>query len=469
MGRLSVLLLLLLLSPLVVDTVLCSSSAAADDLITTLPGMPADYKSKLYSGYVTVDEAHGRNLFYFFAESQRDPANDPLVLWLNGGPGCSSLMGSFSENGPFWAGKDGQSLTSNPYSWNREANMVFLESPAGVGFSYSENTADYTVGDKRTADDSLAFLQGFFEKFPHMRSRDFWVTGESYGGHYVPGLAERIVEYNSQPGVMEKINLKGFMVGNAWTVAAEDNKGAVEFWFGHAMIANSTFQGIMDNCDFDNIGPLRVNAGADHCDNYLNQAAAQSGDITIYDVYQDVCLNSETDATRLVRTLKGTGSAVGAIDISKVPNTNNPADPCIDNWNTIYFNRADVQIALHAKVGTEWAICSNIVNYSRQDLLSSMLPTYNKLIKAGVKILVFSGDVDGIVPFTGTRNWLGVLNRQVKEDQRPWYVDNQVGGYITEYDGLTFSTVRDAGHMVAGTQPARGYYMFSKFLNGEKF
>ena len=68
-----------------------------------------------------------------------------------------------------------------------------------------------------------------------------------------------------------------------------------------------------------------------------------------------------------------------------------------------------------------------------------MLPTYNKLIKAGVKILVFSGDVDGIVPFTGTRNWLGVLNRQVKEDQRPWYVDNQVGGYITEYDGLTFS------------------------------
>jgi len=87
-------------------------------------------------------------------ESQKDPKNDPVALWTNGGPGCSGLEGLLTEQGPFRAVGNG-TLIANPYSWNLLSNMIFIEAPAGVGFSYSDNRQDYEqVGDARTAQDN---------------------------------------------------------------------------------------------------------------------------------------------------------------------------------------------------------------------------------------------------------------------------------------------------------------------------
>uniref|UniRef100_M1CFX6 Serine carboxypeptidase 1 n=1 Tax=Solanum tuberosum TaxID=4113 RepID=M1CFX6_SOLTU len=127
-----------------------------DDLIKDgLPGQPkTNVKFKQYAGYVNVDEKNGRSLFYYFAESASGNASSkPLVLWLNGGPGCSSLgFGAMLELGPFGVKPDGKTLYSRTFSWNKVANVMFLESPAGVGFSYSNTSSDYAQsGDKRTA------------------------------------------------------------------------------------------------------------------------------------------------------------------------------------------------------------------------------------------------------------------------------------------------------------------------------
>lgn len=104
--------------------------------------------------YVKVDKEAGRELFYVLVEAENGLVNSaPLVLWLNGGPGCSSLGGGLlSELGPFYPNKDGKTLQINPYRWNQAANMLFLESPAFVGFSFSETASDAKVGDKQTAD-----------------------------------------------------------------------------------------------------------------------------------------------------------------------------------------------------------------------------------------------------------------------------------------------------------------------------
>ena len=135
-----------------------------------------------YSGYINVDRASNRNMFYFFSESQRDPKNDPVVLWLTGGPGCSSLSAMLSENSAFRPDpNDPSKLIQDNYSWNRVANVIWLESPAGVGFSYSDNKDDYNVGDVRTANDTYTFLLGFFTEFPQFQKNKFYVTGESYG------------------------------------------------------------------------------------------------------------------------------------------------------------------------------------------------------------------------------------------------------------------------------------------------
>ena len=101
----------------------------------------------------------GRYLHYWLVLSSNNPATDPITLWLNGGPGCSSLDGFFYENGPFSftgnTGSDGlPELVVNPNSWNTVSNMLYLESPSGVGFSYSNNPNDYNTNDNMTASDN---------------------------------------------------------------------------------------------------------------------------------------------------------------------------------------------------------------------------------------------------------------------------------------------------------------------------
>ncbi|XP_025670731.1 serine carboxypeptidase-like 45 [Arachis hypogaea] len=130
-----------------------SSSSSFDgneDRIGMLPGQPENIEFEQFSGYVTVDQKKHKNLFYYFVESQTHPSSKPLVLWLNGGPGCSSLgVGAFSENGPFRP--NGEFLIKNEYSWNKEANMLYLETPVGVGFSYAKATSSYLeINDEAT-------------------------------------------------------------------------------------------------------------------------------------------------------------------------------------------------------------------------------------------------------------------------------------------------------------------------------
>jgi carboxypeptidase C (cathepsin A) len=112
------------------------------------------------------------------------PSTDPVVLWLNGGPGCSSLGGMWTELGPFVltsdpSGPGAPTMELNPYAWNKVANVIFLESPAGVGWSYSNTTSDYTTGDERTAQDALAAMVAFFAKYPSYAGREFFIAGES--------------------------------------------------------------------------------------------------------------------------------------------------------------------------------------------------------------------------------------------------------------------------------------------------
>jgi serine carboxypeptidase-like clade II len=127
-----------------------------------------------------------------------------------------------------------------------------------------------------------------------------------------------------------------------------------------------------------------------------------------------------------------------------------------------YLQRHDVQVAIHANLTLPWnySECSSVVQYSRQSLLSSMLPVYDFLVQSKIKMLVFSGDVDAIVPVTGTMTWLSKLGLEIVAPKRPWYVNNQVGGRVTEYNGLTFTTIRNAGHMVRERRTVAGLRVF---------
>ncbi|CAN1848108.1 Serine carboxypeptidase-like 25 [Linum perenne] len=355
-----------------------------EDRISELPGQPK-VKFKQYSGYVTVDEVAGRALFYWLTEvpASSHPSSKPLVVWLNGGPGCSSVAyGASEEVGPFRINNTASGLYLNKYSWNSVANILFLETPAGVGFSYSNHSSDLLdTGDIRTATDSLQFLLHWLDRFPRYKDRQLFLTGESYAGHYVP-----------------------------------------------------------------------------QCESSYSYAMDQEfGNIDQYNIYAPPCNRSDGTTTR------------HSIRLPHLPLSG--YDPCTEKYAEIYYNRPDVQKALHANTTNldyKWTSCSEVLNRNWNDTEVSILPIYRQMIAAGVRVWVFSGDVDSVVPVTATRYSLAQLKLPTKVAWYPWYVNKQkVGGWTEVYKGVTFATVRGAGHEVPLFKPKAALQLLKSFLKGK--
>ncbi|GJU49040.1 serine carboxypeptidase II-2 [Tanacetum coccineum] len=177
------------------------------DQVFDLPGQNFNVDFAQYAGYVTVNEENGRALFYWLTEATQDPASKPLVLWLNGGPGCSSIAYGMSEEvGPFHVDKDGKSVLLEP---------LFLE----------HRSRDLHCV---AAEDLLQFVLNWLERFPQYKGRDFYMKGESYAGHYVPQLSQ---------------------VGNAVTDEYHDHLGLFQFWWTVGLISDQTYKKLNDVCD----------------------------------------------------------------------------------------------------------------------------------------------------------------------------------------------------------------------------
>lgn len=139
-----------------------------------------------YSGYLEVSDS--KALHYIFVESENNATTDPVVIWFNGGPGCSSLLGYFQEHGPWVIEDNANEIHRNPNPWNKNASMLYIESPAGVGFSVANNTEDNSFNDMTQSRDAMTALMAWYKKFPEFKKNDLFVSGESYGGIYVPYL-----------------------------------------------------------------------------------------------------------------------------------------------------------------------------------------------------------------------------------------------------------------------------------------
>lgn len=428
------------------------------DRVTGLPGQPK-VSFQHYAGYVKVRPEDEKALFYWFYEAQDHVSRRPLVLWLNGGPGCSSVAyGALQELGPFRVQKNESQLLLNKFSWNKVANILFVEAPVGVGFSYTNKSEDLQkLGDKITAEDSYDFLLSWFNKFPEFKSHDFYITGESYAGHYVPQLADLIFDRNKLGTKGSFINLKGFMIGNAVINDPTDQVGLVEYAWSHAIISDQLYDAILSDCDF------KSNISSQSCDIQVKALLQAYSDIDIYNIYAPVCFDSPDMTTS---KLNFSPPFFTRRDLwEKLPSG---YDPCTENYVETFLNREDVQKALHANVtrlSYPYTTCSNVIR-KWNDSPETVLPAIQKLLKAGLRIWIFSGDTDGRVPVTATRKSIKEMKMKVKEEWRSWFYRKQVGGWVVSYEGgLTFVTVRGAGHQVPMFAPAQSLSLFSHFLS----
>uniref|UniRef100_A0A2N9J656 Carboxypeptidase n=1 Tax=Fagus sylvatica TaxID=28930 RepID=A0A2N9J656_FAGSY len=381
------------------------------DRIQRLPGQPHVNFSQ-YGGYVTVDKSAGRAFYYYFVEAHHSKDSLPLLLWLNGA-----------------------------------ANVLFLESPAGVGFSYSNTTSDYDKnGDRRTATDNYVFLVNWLERFPEYKNRDFYISGESYAGHYVPQLAQTIL-YNNKKAKKTIINLKGIIIGNAVINDETDQKGMFDYLASHAIISDQSQYQIQKYCDFS---PNASSTVSRECISAFIDAQEDLDYINIYNIYAPLCSSYDVTA----RPKKAS--------IQKF-------DPCSNIYMYVYLNRPDVQEALHAnvtKLTHNWEQCSDII-IDWKDSTSTIIPLLREFMANGLRVWIFSGDIDGRVPVTSTKYSLSVMKLPVKTAWYPWFVNGEVGGYAEVYHGnLTFATVREAGHQVPSYQPARALSLIKHFLDG---
>ncbi|CAD6209953.1 unnamed protein product [Miscanthus lutarioriparius] len=416
------------------------------DKIAALPGQPKDAVVQQYSGYVNLDDKAGKSLFYYFVEATADPATKPLLLWLNGGPGCSSFgIGAFQEIGPFRVDTDGKTLCNFKYAWNTVANVLYLESPVGVGFSYAANTDAYKVmGDNMTADDSLQFLLKWLDRFPEYKGRDFFIVGESYAGHYVPELAAAILAAKNAA-----INLKGIAVGNAILEFAAEQAALYEYLWQHAFLSDSAHTLIGQRCkNAEDNSPL--------CSGAKDTAYNQLGNVDVYNIYANTCHDKNK--------VKPTGS--NCMDL---------ADPCAQYYVEAYLNQPEVLKVIRANTGLKykWTRCRqtfyNLLKFGDSPT-KSMLPYIKAVAGGGVRVWVFSGDLDAMVPVIATKQSMEKLGLGVLADWRPWSIDSkdpEVAGYVIEYKGVVFATVRGSGHMVPIDRPDRGLALFSSFIKGE--
>ncbi|CAL4891069.1 unnamed protein product [Urochloa decumbens] len=376
------LVLALLLLPL-------SGCAAAAAVVTRLPGFDGPLPFSLETGYVSIDEDTGAELFYYFVESERSPATDPVFLWLTGGPRCSAFCGVAFEIGPInfvVQPYDGTlpRLVYNPDSWTRAASVLFLDSPVGTGFSYARDPQGYDVGDILSSRQVVTFLRKWFDDHPWLLSNPFYVGGDSYAGKTVPLVVQYILE-----GIEEMrhplINLKGYLVGNPVTGEKIDMNSRIPYAHSHGIISDQQYE------------EYRF---------YLSYFWAND------------------NATRA---------------------------------------------ALGIKEGTvtEWVRCKRSGFPYTYDFHSSIKYHFN-LTTRGYRLLVYSGDHDLIVPFSGTHAWIRSFNFSIVDDWRAWHLDGQAAGFTIKYaNDLTFATVKGGRHTAPGNRPKECLAMAKRWLHNE--
>ncbi|KAM6942590.1 lysosomal protective protein [Xenentodon cancila] len=440
-----------------------SRAQYAPDEVTHLPGMMFEPNYRQWSGYLQAGP--GKFLHYWFVTSQRDPAKDPLVLWLNGGPGCSSLDGFLSENGPFHVNDDGTTLYENKFSWNTIANVLYLESPAGVGYSYSDDEK-YAIDDNQVADDNYEALQSFFAKFPNFTRNEFFIFGESYGGIYAPTLSLRVATGPAE------IKFKGFAVGNGLSSFALNDQSLIYFGYYHGLFGEDLWRSLNTNCC--NKGSCNFyNTSSETCQIMVNIAfriVYESG-LNEYGLYLD-CEGRRPSHKGYERTMshlfknyrkpqhfKFSDTMTFSKSVGGVP-------PCLNstaqaNW----LNRGDVRKALHIPdVLPSWDICSDDVGDQYKFLYSTVKEVYLKLLSLGLRALVYNGDTDMACNFLGDQWFVEDLGIKATSIYQTWLHDDQVAGFYQQFGNITFLIVKGAGHMVPQWAPSPALHMFQSFI-----
>lgn len=411
-----------------------------------------------YSGYLSVGT--NMNMWFWFFEARTNPTTSPLATWFNGGPGCSSMIGLFQENGPCHFVNGATTPSLNPYSFNTYANMLYVDQPIGTGFSYGTDSVTSTV---TAAPYVWTLLQAFYAQFPQYENRDFGIFTESYGGHYGPEFASYFESQNAaiKAGSVkgDNINLVALGINNGWYDAAIQEQAYVDFSY------NNTYKPIITAAQHTSY----TNSNNQNCLPLLAKCTATTGS-------NSACAQSDSTCYQdiegpLSATPANGGVALYDFDVYDIRQPSN--DPYPPETYVDYLHQPSVTSAIGAKA--TYTECPNSVynKFSNTgDDARNFLPTLSTVVQSGIRVVMWAGDADWIC------NWFGNLasanavqfsgtSTFANKALAPYNVNGVQGGTFKSVSNLSFLRVFGAGHEVPYYQPALALQVFKQTMMGQ--
>ncbi|RPA81850.1 alpha/beta-hydrolase [Ascobolus immersus RN42] len=419
--------------------------------VKSLPGLNISDLPEMFAGHVPVDPNGEDNLFFWLLPSRSVVRSKKTILWLNGGPGCSSFDGALMEVGPYSLTGE-LSFKVNPGAWNEKANLLFVDQPVGTGFSYTEGSRYLHELDEMSTH-FIAFLTGFFQSFPELEKSEIYISGESYAGQFIPYIAKAVLTRNEGRGENQAPwLLKGLLIGNGWI----DPEAQYESYLPYMLE-----QGLL-SANAGNYGALQKQLGL--CRTAIQMRGNQ--------INVPECEKVLADALELSTREARDKSCINMYDIR----LRDSFPECGMNWPPTvqflepYLRRTDVMQAfnLNHKFSKPWVECSGAVSAAMRAKHS--LPAVYLLpdLLKHMRVLLFSGDKDLICNHLGTEaliaamEWGGSMG--IDADLKPWFVDGKEAGKIQTAKNLTYTLLYNASHMVPYDKPYTSRTMLHNFI-----
>ena len=422
--------------------------------VTSLPGLPADWAGRHWAGMVDSDDRTGGRLFYWlFEKKESGPA--PVIIWLNGGPGCSSMDGLFLELGPLKLAPRGATpaLRTRGESWHRAAHALFVDQPVGTGFSRT-SPRGYCKNDQCIVDQFETFLARLARSHPDLLLKDaatsvpIYFAGESHAGHYIPLMVQKLLYYATS-GITWDV--KGAALGNAW----------VDPWHQYDATRAARALGIISDQEAS-----RIVVKEKSCQAKLSRGTYVSKEC--WDLLDDVLRVTRTRAGRI-------GLGANQYDARDAVRSSRFFPPDHERVEA-YMNRPDVRTALHVdRASQRFRECADppYDALRHQDGLG-VVPTLRRLLDGPkpVRLLFYNGDMDLICNHLGVERSLAALawtGRDQFRDQRrrAWIRGDVTVGHVRRAKNLELLVVRDSGHMVPMDQPEIALDMIDSFITGK--
>ncbi|WJX49226.1 sinapoylglucose--choline O-sinapoyltransferase [Trifolium repens] len=433
---------------------------ASSSKVEVLPGFEGTLPFQLETGYVGLGETDDDDMqvFYYFIKSDNNPKKDPLMLWLTGGPGCSSFSGLVYQIGPVefeikeYNGSV-PSLVLRPQSWTKLCSIIFVDLPLGTGFSYAKNLTAHR-SDWKLVHHTHQFLRKWLIEHPEFISNEFYFGADSYSGIPVPAIVQEISNGNEE-GLQPLINLQGYLLGNPITTRREKNY-QIPYAHGMGLISDELYASLQKNCKGEYID---VDSRNELCLRDLQSFDENLSGINQFYILDSYCENDTPLWRRsLTHELKKSSSSHLTV----------PELSCriySSYLGVKWINDERVRKALHIREGTigKWVRCYK-TDFEYEIFDSTEF--HANLSKKGYRSLIYSGDHDIVVPFMSTQAWIRDLNYSIVDDWRPWFVNGQVGGYTRTYSNrMTFATVKGSGDMAPEYTPEQCFSMLTKWIS----